>query len=193
MKFGYAKLRKDDQNIDLQIDALNGFGVDEIYQETVTEPRQNRKQLTELLGRLRAGDTLVVWRLDRLGKTIKQFFGLIKDFKDKGIRLVSLQENFDTSNLMGQFVYDVFCAMSQMELVTISERTKVGMIAAKRKGRLVGRKPKENTIVESALTMYFSSECSIDHIIETTGLSRTTIYKYVREYKSNNKTDYSLE
>ena len=66
MKFGYAKLRKDDQNIDLQIDALNGFGVDEIYQETVTEPRQNRKQLTELLGRLRAGDTLVVWRLEYL-------------------------------------------------------------------------------------------------------------------------------
>ena len=165
--------------------------MDEIYEETVTEPRQNKQQLTELLGRVRAGDTLVIWRLDRLGRTIKQFFGLIKDLNEKGVHLVSLQEIFDTSNLMG--VYDVFCAMSQMELATISERTKVGMIAAKRRGRSCGRKPKENTIVESALKMYFSSECSIDDIIESTGVSKSTIYKYAKQYKRNNKNDYSLE
>jgi len=87
MKFGYAGLNKDDQNLDLQIDALNVYGVDEIYEEKVTgtgtdtDTRQNRHQLTELLGRLRVGDTLVIWQLNRLGRTVKQFLGLVKDFK----------------------------------------------------------------------------------------------------------------
>jgi len=184
MKFGYARVSKDDQNIDLQIDALNVYGVDEIYEEKVTGPRQNRQQLTELLGKLRAGDTLVIWRLDRLGRTVKQFFALIKDFEQKGICFVSLQEKFDTSTSMGKSVYGVFCALSQMELDVISERTKAGMMAAKKRGRFSGRKAKENKNVEIALKMYFSNEVSINDIIETTGLSKTTIYKYVREYKS---------
>lgn len=189
MKFGYARLNKDDQNSDLQIDALNVYGVDEIYEEKVTgtDTRQNRQQLTELLGKLRVGDTLVIWRLDRLGRTIKQFLALAKDFEQKGIRLVSLQEKFDTSAPMGKFVYDIFCAMSQMELDVISERTKTSTIAATRRSRFCGRKPKENTIVENVLKMYFSTEFSINDIIEATGLSKTTIYKYVREYKSNKR------
>ena len=184
MKFGYARVSKDDPNLDLQIDALNVYGVDEIYEEKITGPRQNRQQLTELLGTLRAGDTLVIWRLDRLGRTVKQFFALIKDFEQKGIRFVSLQEKFDTSSPMGKSVYVVFCAISQMELDVISERTKAGMIAARKRGRFSGRKPKKNENVENALIMYFSNEFSINDIIETTGLSKTTIYKYVREYKS---------
>jgi len=186
MKFGYARVSNDDQNLDLQIDALRVYGVDEIYEEEeATTPRQNRQQLTELLGRLRVGDTLVIWRLDRLGKTIKQFFALAKDFEQKGIRFISLQEKLDTSTSMDKPVYDVFRAISQMELGVISERTKTGMIAAKRRGRFSGRKPKQNEKVENALKMYYSNECSINDIIETTGLSKTTIYKYVRENKNN--------
>lgn len=184
MKFGYARVSNDDQNLDIQIDALNDYGVDEIYEDKVTGPRQNRQHLTELLGKLRVGDTLVIWRLDRLGRTIKQFLALAKDFEQKGIRFVSLQEKFDTSTPMGKFVYGVFCAMAQMELDVISDRTKAGMMAAKKRGRFSGRKPKENENVERALKMYFSNECSVNDIIETTGLSKTTIYKYVREYKS---------
>jgi len=187
MEFGYARISKDDQALECQIDALNVYGVDEIYEETITEPRQDRQQLKELLETLRAGDTLVIGRLNQLGRTVKQFFALIKDFEQKGIRLVSLYEKFDTSNAVGKAVYGVFCSLAQMELEVISQRTKAGMILAKRRGRLSGRKPKENTKIESALKMYFSSESSIDEIIETTGLSKTTIYKYVREYKSKYK------
>jgi DNA invertase Pin-like site-specific DNA recombinase len=186
MKFGYARLSKDDQNLDLQIDALNEYGVDEIYEENATGTRQHRQQLTELLGRLRAGDTLVIWRLDRLGRTMKQFLPLIKDFEHKGIHFVSLQEKLDTSTSMGKLVTVVFSAMAQMDLVITSERTKVGMMAAKRRGHLSGRRPTENENVERALKMYFSNELSINEIIETTGLSKTTLYKYVRLYKSNN-------
>ena len=86
----------------------------------------------------------------------------------------------------GKAVYGAFCAMAQMELEVISERTKAGMIASKKRGRLSGRKPKNNEKVERALKMYFANEVSINDIIETTGLSKTTLYKYVREYKSNN-------
>ena len=184
MKFGYARVSKDDQSLDLQIDALNEYGVDEIYEEKVTGPRHNRQHLTELLGTLRAGDTLVIWRFDRLGRTIKQFLALAKDFEQRGIRFVSLREKFDTSTPMGKFVHGVFCAMAQMELDVISERTKAGMMAAKTRGRFSGRKPKENENVERALKMYFSNECTINDIIETTGVSKTTLYKYVRAYKS---------
>ena len=184
MKFGYARVSKDDLTLDLQIDALNGYGVDEIYEEKLVGPRQNRQQLTELLGTLRAGDTLVIGRLDRLGRTVKQFFALIKDFEQKGIRLVSLKEKFDTSTPTGKAVYGMFCSLAQMELVVISERTKADMMAARGRGHHIGRKPKANENVESALKMYFSGESTINDIIETTGVSKTTIYKYVREYKS---------
>jgi len=187
MKFGYVQqLIKDDQNSALQIDALNVYGVDEIYEENVTDTGQNRQQLTELLGKLRAGDTLVIGRFDLLGRTIKQFFGLLKDFEEKGIDLVSLQDEFDTSTQMGKSVIAVFGAMAQMELDVISERTKVGT-TGKRRSRLCGRKPKENKNAEKALKMYFSAEFSVDDIIESTGLSKTTIYRYVREYKSNKR------
>lgn len=188
MKFGYARLRKDDQNSALQIDALNVYCVDEIYEENITDTRQNRQQLTELLGKLRAGDTLVIGRLDLLGRTMKQFFGLLKDFEEKGIHLVSLQDEFDTSTQMGKSVYEVFCAMAQMELDVISERAKVGT-TGKRRSRWCGRKPKENKNAEKALKMYFSAEFSVDDIVESTGLSKTTIYKYVREYKSNKRQE----
>jgi len=135
MKFGYARVSKDDLTLDLQIDALNGYGVDEIYEEKLVGPRQNRQQLTELLGTLRAGDTLVIGRLDRLGRTVKQFFALIKDFEQKGIRLVSLKEKFDTSTPTGKAVYGMFCSLAQMELVVISERTKADMMAARGRGQ----------------------------------------------------------
>ncbi|HBP63536.1 MAG TPA: resolvase [Desulfosporosinus sp.] len=186
MKFGYARVNNDKQNSDLQIDALNVYGVDEIYEENVTGPQQKRQQLTELLGSLRAGDTLVIGRLDRLGRTVKQFFALLKDFEQKGIRLVSIQDKFDTSTPTGKAVYGVFCSLAQMELDVLSERTKANMMAAKGRGHHIGRKPKENENVESALKMYFSGESTINDIVETTGVSRTTIYKYVRLYKSNN-------
>ena len=185
MKVGYARVSNDDLTLDLQIDALSGYGVDEIYEEKLVGPRQNRQQLTELLGTLRAGDTLVIGQLDRLGRTVKQFFALIKDFEQKGIRLVSLKEKFDTSTPTGKAVYGMFCSLAQMELVVISERTKADIMAARGRGQHIGRKPKENENVKKALKMYFSGDFSNDQIIETTGLSKTTLYKYVREYKNN--------
>ncbi|MEG0570374.1 MAG: recombinase family protein [Oscillospiraceae bacterium] len=183
MKFGYARGSKDDPNLDLQIDALKDYGVDEIYKEKVTGKKQDRWQLTELLGKLRTGDTLVIWRLDRLGRTVKQLLALADDFEKRGISFVSITESFDTSTPMGKFVFHMFCAIAQMERDVIAERSKAGLVAAKKRGRSGGRKPKDMKNIERALKMYFSNEFSIKDIEEATSLSKTTIYKYVREYK----------
>lgn len=184
MKFGYARVSKNDQNLDLQIDALQAYGVDEIYTEKVTGKKEDRQQLNELLGKLRAGDTLVIWKLDRLGRTTKQLLALAEDFQRRGINLVSITENFDTTTAMGKFVFHMFCALIQMERDVIAERTKAGLEAAKKRGRKGGRKPKDRKKVEQALKMYFTNEFSIKEITDATGLSKTTIYKYVREYKN---------
>ncbi|NLD49108.1 MAG: recombinase family protein [Clostridiaceae bacterium] len=184
MKFGYARVSTLEQNLDLQIDALKEYGVDEIYEEKVTGTRQNRQQLTELLGKLRSGDTLVIWKLDRLGRTVRQLLALAEDFEKKGIYLVSLREQFDTSTPMGKFCFVMFCAMAQMERDVNSERTKAGIEAAKKRGRLPGRTPKEKKQVETALKMYYSNDFSVQDIIDATGLSKSTLFKYVREHTS---------
>ena len=185
MKFGYVRVSTD-QNLDLQIDALKDYGVDEIYEEKITSSRRNRQQLSELLRKLRAGDTLVIWRLDRLGRTVKQVLAMAENFKHKGIHFVSLHETIDTSTPTGKFIFEVFCALAQMERDVISERTIVGMTIAKESGRSMGRRPIATKKVEKALKMYFSDEFSINDIIEATGLGKTTIFKYVREYKRDN-------
>lgn len=98
MRFGYARVSKTEQHIELQIDALRKYGVDEIFEEKISSRKLSRPKLQELLGKLRSGDTLVVWRLDRLGRTVKQLIALAEDFEAKGINFVSLQENLDTNN-----------------------------------------------------------------------------------------------
>jgi DNA invertase Pin-like site-specific DNA recombinase len=185
MTFGYARVSKDDQNLLLQIDALKEYGVDEIYEEKITGTRQDRQQLTELLGKLRTGDTLVIWRLDRLGRTVKQLLSLSESFEEKGINFVSITEKFDTTTSMGKFCFTLFCAIAQMERDVISERTKAGLKAARRRGRMGGRKPKEKKNIERAVKMYISNEFAISDITEATGLCKTSIYKYVRQYRKS--------
>lgn len=183
MKFGYVRESKGEQDLGTQNDALNKYVVDEIYEERIISSEKNSLQLNELLGKLRSGDTLVIWRLNRLGKTIKQLIALAEDFENRGIFFVSLKEKIDTSTPNGKYLFEMFCEAAQMERDVISERTKSGLLIAKNKGRSGGRKPKDGKNIEKALRMYHSNEFSILDIIETTGLSKTTIYKYVREYK----------
>lgn len=178
MKLGYVRGEK----TELQIDALREYGVDEIYKEYYNNTQQ-KYQLTKLLENLRSGDTLVIYNLNKLGRTVKQLLVLIKDFENRGINLVSISECIDTSTTAGRFILSVFCKLLEMESDVIAERTKIGLTAAKNNNSRLGRKPKNHNVVEKALKMYFSNEYSIKNIIEETGLSKTTIYKYVREYK----------
>lgn len=183
MKFGYARVSKEDQNIIMQVDALRAYGVDKIYEEKISGRKKDRPQLQELLAVLRSGDTLVVWRLDRLGRTVRQLIELAEEFEEKGIFFVSLQENLDTTTASGKFVFHMFCAAAQMERDVISERTKAGVAAARARGRSGGRPHIEKKTVERAVKMYYSNEFSVNEILETTGISKTTLYKYIEAEK----------
>lgn len=168
MKYGYIYIDRDSKNIDFQIKALNEYGVDEIYEEIGSKSK--RHQLIELLKKLKAGDTLVIWQFNVLGRTIKQFLPLMQDFEKMGIKFVSLMENFDTSTSIGKDIVLKFKAILQMERDVISERTNTGLESTKKKS---GRRPKDDISIEKALKMYFSNEYSIIEIVEETGLSKT--------------------
>lgn len=187
MKFGYARVSKNEQHIELQLDALRSYGVDEIYEEKISTRNRLRPKFNDLIGKLRSGDTLVVWRLDRLGRTVMQLISLAEEFDQKGIHFVSLQENIDTTTAAGKFVFHLFCSLAQMERDIIAERTKAGLAAAKARGRCGGRKPVDEKIITKAIKMYNSNEFSIKEIIETTGISKTTIYKYIKKVKNKMK------
>lgn len=186
MVFGYARVSTDEQNLDLQIDALKKYKCDEIYEEKISTRKINRQQLTILLGKLRVGDTLVVWKLDRLGRTVIQLLDLVEDFNSKGINFVSLQEKFDTTTPMGRYVFLMFCGLAQMERDIISERTKAGLNAARKRGRVGGRKPTDDKIIQRALKMYHSNEFSINEILESTRISKTTLYTYIKKGENQN-------
>ncbi len=180
MKFGYARVSTSEQNLDLQIDALKKYGVDEIYTEKVSGTKRKPK-LKELLSKLRKGDTLVIWKLDRLGRTVLQLVELAEDLTNREINFVSIVENLDTSTAMGKFTFHIFCAVSQMERDVISERTKAGLAAARARGRKGGRPKTNKKTIDKALKMYYTEEFSIKEIIESTGISKGTLYNYIRK------------
>jgi len=186
MNFGYARVSTQDQTLDRQIDALNKYGVDEIYEEKFTGTAKSRPQLDLLLGKLRKDDILVIYDLSRLGRNSKQLISLAEDFKEKGIGLVSLNENLDTSTPMGQFVFTILCAVAQLDRDIISENTKSGLAAARARGRMGGRPKKDPKKVDRALKMYHSMNFSIKEITETTGISKATLYTYINKEKEKN-------
>lgn len=137
-RIGYARVSTDDQSLDLQRDALKVAGCVTIWEDKKSAAARTRKGLDLLLLDLEPGDTLVVWRLDRLARSINQLLKLLERLDDEGIGFVSLQENFETTSATGRLVLHIMAALSEFERGLISERTKAGMRAAKRRGQKVG-------------------------------------------------------
>lgn len=162
MRYGYAWASLQEQTMDEQLAAIAEQDVDETYEEM----GETRPQLRALLARLKAGDTLVIWRLDRLGMTVKQLLALIEDLDNKGITLISIKDNPDLNTLL---------ALITMEREVIAERTKIGMADSNR-----GRPPKDDEEVEMAVRMYFANR-PLKEIKEVTGLSKSTLYSYLRK------------
>jgi DNA invertase Pin-like site-specific DNA recombinase len=186
MVIGYARVSTHDQNLDLQLDALLKAGCDakNIYKDTISGAKTEREGLQNALSHLRAGDTLVVWRLDRLGRTLKQLIGLINRFNAGDIGLKSLQESIDTTTSGGKLVFHIFGALAEFEREVIKERTNAGLKAARARGRLGGR-PKALDAKKAALaqSLYDSREHSIADICATLRISRATLYKYLSKTK----------
>ncbi|MEP1781759.1 recombinase family protein [Reichenbachiella sp.] len=182
MIFGYARVSTKDQNLDLQIDALKKAGCKEIYSEKLSGRSKKKPKLEELLGQLREGDILMVYSLDRLGRTSKELINLLSEFKERSIQFKSLQEGvFDTTSAMGEAVFQIIAILKAMEVQVLSERTKDGLTAARARGKKGGRpKGSYNKSKAAAAVTLYQRELPISEITETLQISRSTLYEYLR-------------
>lgn len=180
MRIGYARVSTDDQTLDLQRDALKQAGCSELYEEHASGRSAARPQLEACLKALRAGDTLVVWRLDRLGRSLQDLIELTNNFQMRGVEFESLTERIDTSSPTGRLVFHLFGALAEFERSLIRERTMAGLKAARARGRKGGR-PKKLTAkdLRTIKSLLKSGDVPIATIAEQFGISRSTIYRNV--------------
>ena len=182
MIFGYARVSTNEQNLEMQLEALKKYGIDKIYSEKVST-RKNQAQLTELLNQLRPGDTVVVYKLDRISRSTKHLIQLSELFEEKEVNFVSLNDNIDTTNPMGRFFFRVMASISELERDIISQRTKDGLKEARARGRKGGRPGADKKKIDTALKMYDSKKFSISEITKAAKISQATLYRYLRERK----------
>ena len=181
MLIGYARVSTDDQNLDLQQDALNQAGCENIFTDKLSGAKAERPGLEEALKFARSGDTLVVWRLDRLSRSLKTLIEMVNHLESEKIGLKSLQEAIDTTSSSGKLVFHIFGALAEFERNLIRERTQAGLQAARARGRKGGR-PKSLTPDKQALAvkLYDEKQHTIIQICDMMGISKPTLYKYIK-------------
>jgi DNA invertase Pin-like site-specific DNA recombinase len=182
MKIGYARVSTLEQTLDLQIDALKQAGCKKIITDKNRGSVADRSGLMKLKEDLREGDTVVVWRLDRLGRSLKHLIQWINELQTLGVGFTSLQESITTTTSTGQLIFHVFGALAEFERNLIRERSKSGLAAARARGRLGGR-PKQLESNKRKLTvkLYQDREHTVQEICRMMGISKPTLYQYLRE------------
>ncbi len=181
MNIGYARVSTQDQNPDLQNDALKAAGCENIYTDKMSGAKKNRPGLDEILGFIRKGDTLVVWRLDRLGRSLKHLIQVLNQLDERGVYFKSIQESLDTSTPGGKLIFHVFGALAEFERDIIRERTMAGLAAARARGRKGGRPKKlSKKQIEMAKTLMEDPAIPISELCETMGVSKATLYRYTK-------------
>jgi len=175
--FGYARVSTEQQNLDRQLDALQKYGVDMIYNEKMTGTKRDRPELTKLLDRMTEGDTVVIESLSRLGRSTKDLIELTELFEQKGVHLVSLKESIDTSTSTGKLLFTLMSAIAQFERDVIADRTREGLRSARARGRTGGRPQTNPDAVKKALKLYDTGEYSVKEIEELTGVKKSTLYR----------------
>ena len=184
MKIGYCHVSTEDQALDLQRDALEGAGCERVYEETASGAKQDRMQLNAMLMALREGDVLVVWKLDRLARSMKQLVTLVDDLHNRGIQFISIQENIDTTSAGGELMFHIFAALAQFERGIMSERTKAGLASARARDRNGGRPAKMGAKqTRAAIKMLESGEMSGTEVATHFGVSRGTLYRHLGKLK----------
>ena len=185
-RFGYARVSTDDQNLDLQRDALNRAGCDRLYEEKASGKSADRPQLEECLADLREGDTLTVWRLDRLGRSLPDLVRVVGDLEKRGVGFESLSERIETVSAAGKLIFHVFAALAEFERNVIRERTQAGLTAARARGRCGGRKPKIGDKERREIqALYDAKTVPVTDIAKRYGVSRTTLYKHLDQPKAS--------
>jgi DNA invertase Pin-like site-specific DNA recombinase len=178
MLIGYARVSTHDQTLNMQRDALEKAGCEQIFTDQVSGTKAERKGLNEALSHLRAGDTLVVWRLDRLGRSLRHLIDTITMLHDRGVGFKSLQESIDTTTSGGKLVFHIFGALAEFEREIIRERTQAGLQSARSRGRIGGR-PKTLTArqIQILRNMAADKSLTVSDICKTLGIGRTTFYR----------------
>jgi DNA invertase Pin-like site-specific DNA recombinase len=177
---GYARVSTSDQNLDLQIDALKQAGCQVIYEETVSGKGVGRPELDQCRKALRSGDTLVVFKLDRLGRSLPDLIQTITELENNGIGFESITEKIDTKTASGKLQFHVFAALAEFERSLIRERTLAGLAAARARGRSGGRKPKlDEKELREIRALWRDKSIPVSDIAKRYGISRTTLYKHL--------------
>jgi DNA invertase Pin-like site-specific DNA recombinase len=188
MKIGYARVSTTDQNLRMQEDALKNIGCKEIFTDTISGAKTERPGLDKALAYLRENDTLVVWRLDRLGRSIQHLIQTVKSLQERGIGLQVLQENIDTTSSGGKLIFHIFSALAEFERELITERTQAGLKAARARGKMGGRPPSlNNRQVNRMLELYDEEKSTVMEICKIHGISRPSFYNYLKKRKKGSQ------
>ncbi|MDP9478951.1 MAG: recombinase family protein [Actinomycetota bacterium] len=181
MKVGYMRVSRRDQNPDLQRRALEAAGCERIFGEKASGAKAEREELLAALEYVREGDVLVVWKLDRLGRSLKDLIGRMEELRERGVGFASVTEGLDTTTPGGRLVYHVFGALAEWEREVIRERTFAGLQAARARGKNGGRPAKMNERqVDQARAMLEDPKISLGEVCETFGVSKTTLYRHLK-------------
>lgn len=181
MIVGYARVSTRDQNPEYQVDALKKIGCEQIFQEKVTGKLRERPELFQCLRLLRQGDTLVIWKLDRLARSLKDLVEIVQDLNERGVGFKSLTEAIDTTSSGGRLVFHIFGALAEFEHSLIRERTIAGLEAARARGRKGGRKPSmSNSDIRKAAAMLSDPKITKQEVAKHFGVSRTTLNASLR-------------
>lgn len=184
--YGYARVSTVHQELNRQLDMLKSYNCTEILTEKISGVKADRPELNRLKDKVRVGDSIVIESFSRLGRSTKDLIELVEYFEDKGVKLISVKENFDTTTPQGKLMLTVFQAFSQFERDLIAQRTKEGLESARARGRKGGRPRVKGNKIDKALKLYDSEEYSIRDIVEMSGVSQATLYRYVKSRGDSN-------
>lgn len=184
MKYGYARVSTQEQNLDLQVDALKKAECDKLFIDIASGTKSSRPELNKMLSELRQKDVIVIWKLDRLGRSLKHLVELIEQFNEKQIGLQSLNDPIDTTTPQGKLIFNIFASLAEFERDLIRERTKAGLEAARARGKIGGRpkglSQKAKSTACAAETLYKERKLSIQEICNQLSISKATLYSYLR-------------
>jgi DNA invertase Pin-like site-specific DNA recombinase len=179
---GYARVSTEDQNLDLQRDALTRAGCERIFEDRRSGAKADRPGLIGALDYARSGDSLVVWRLDRLGRSLSDLIALVRRMEEAGVQLRSMTEGIDTSTTNGKLTFHLFAALAEFERALVRERTQAGLEAARARGRMGGRKHRLSPERRAhAVALYQAKDKTVGEICRLMGISKPTLYAYVAE------------
>ena len=181
-RIGYARVSTADQDLAPQLDVLRAKGCEPIYSEHASGKHADRPELAQAMKALRAGDTLVVWRLDRLGRSLPDLIATVNELASRGVAFESVTEAIDTTTASGKLVFNIFASLADFERHLIGERTRAGLAAGRARGRMGGRPPAlTSRQLREARLLLTDPDATVTAVAERYGVSRTTLYKGLRE------------